>query len=86
MTDADRKLACDYFPAFRDRDEAWWARFIAPDFDASTRPLPAPSRCGTPATQQKLVGVMTGGAGGFDLADHRIPSVRLDRPGGGMAV
>ena len=27
MTDADKQLARDYFPAFRDRDEAWWERF-----------------------------------------------------------
>ena len=32
MSDADKALAAAYVTAFRDRDEAWWERFIAPGF------------------------------------------------------
>ena len=31
MTDG-KQIARDYFPAFRDSDEAWWERHIAPEF------------------------------------------------------
>ena len=30
--DADKRLCRDYFDAFRRADEAWWAKYIAPDF------------------------------------------------------
>lgn len=31
-SEGDKRLVRAYFDAFRDRDEAWWDRFIAPDF------------------------------------------------------
>ncbi len=30
--EANKALARSYFTAFRERDESWWQRFIAPDF------------------------------------------------------
>ena len=30
--ESSKALALAYFPAFRDRDEAWWEAHIAPDF------------------------------------------------------
>ena len=34
------RLGRDYMTAFRDRDEAWWDRFIAPDFVRHDPDLP----------------------------------------------
>ena len=31
-TDANKAMARAYFKAFRDRDDAWWDRYVAPDF------------------------------------------------------
>lgn len=31
--EANKELVRHYFTAFRDRDAAWWERFIAPDFE-----------------------------------------------------
>ncbi len=69
MTDADRKLARDYFPAFRDRDEAWWERFIAPEFVRHDPGLPFEVR--GPAGVRKLGEMMHGGLSevGFDIGD-----------------
>ncbi len=32
MTEAAKQLAAADFPAFRDADEAWWQKHIAPEF------------------------------------------------------
>ncbi len=40
VIDDNKQLARDYFRAFLDRDEAWWAKHIAPDFTRHDPGLP----------------------------------------------
>ena len=69
MTEADKQLARDYFPACRDRDEAWWDRHIAPGFIRHDPNLPFEVR--GPAGVCELGEMMHGGLSeiGFDIGD-----------------
>ena len=69
MSEADKQLARDYFPAFRDRDEAWWDRYIAPSFIRHDPNLDFEVR--GPAGVRKLGEMMHGGLSDvdFDIGD-----------------
>lgn len=69
MTEDDKQLAAAYFPAFRDRDEAWWQRHIAPEFVRHDPNLDFEVR-GVEGVR-KLGEVMHGGFSevGFDIGD-----------------
>lgn len=69
MTETDKQLAQAYFPAFRDRDEGWWERHIAPEFVRHDPNLDFEVR--GPAGVRKLGEMMHGGLSeiGFDIGD-----------------
>lgn len=69
MTDADKQLVRDYFPAFRDRDGAWWERYIAPGFVRHDPNLDFEVR--GPGGVRKLGEMMHGGLSDvdFDIGD-----------------
>ncbi|WP_267425914.1 ester cyclase [Methylobacterium sp. GC_Met_2] len=55
----DKRLVRAYFDAFRDRDEAWWDRFIAPNFVRHDPGLEFEVR--GPAGIRRLAAVLHGG-------------------------
>lgn len=65
-TEANKEVARAYFPAFRDRDEAWWHRHIAPDFVRHDPGLPFAVR--GPAGVRRLAEMIHGG-----LSDLALP-------------
>lgn len=69
MSEADKQLATAYFPAFRDRDDAWWDRHIASGFVRPDPNLDLEIR--GPAGVRTLGQMMHGGLSDvdFDIGD-----------------
>lgn len=64
-TEANKDLVRAYFVAFRDRDEAWWDRFIATDFVRHDPGLDFDVR--GPAGIRKLATVLHGGLSNIEM-------------------
>ena len=64
-TESNKDLVKAYFVAFRDRDEAWWDRFIAPDFVRHDPGLDFEVR--GPAGIRKLAEVLHGGLSDIEM-------------------